>query len=265
MSGHENQVRRARFGDNEDIVLSASRDRTARTWKVDTGGLRAVFAGHNDTVTAAIFLPGGRIATASEDGNVRTWWTVLQPPLLPARSRPAPRRSLDPRATVQRAVVTLQIHGRKVTLKGHRADVLSVEVSRDGSRVVTASKDGDARIWDATTGKPVWVLSGHGGPVVDASFSPNGRWVVTGGPATAGLWDASTGEKVYFLQGDGREIRAAAFTSPTRIVTLGSDGVRTYVCDTCGGLESLLALAQRRLSATDRKLMPDERRRFLDG
>jgi WD40 repeat protein len=222
-----------------------------------------VVAGHTDTVTAAIFLPGGRIATASEDGTVRTWWTVLQPPLEPARSRPAPRRSLDPRATVKGAVVTLVIHGREVTLKGHRADVLSVEVSRDGSHVVTASKDGDARIWDARTGNTLWVLSGHGGTVFDASFSPNGRWVVTGGPATAGLWDAATGERVYFLRGDGRKIRVAAFTSPTRIVTRGNDGVRTYVCDTCGGLESLLALAERRLSATGRKLTPDERRRFL--
>ena len=152
---HGNQVRRARFGDNEDSVLTASRDRTARTWKVDTGGPRATFAGHTETVTAAVFIPGDRIATASEDGTVRTWVAQLQPPLQPARSMPAPRRSIDPRATVTGSVVTLRIHGRVVTLEGHRDDVLSVEVSRDGSRVVTASKDGDARIWDARTGETV--------------------------------------------------------------------------------------------------------------
>jgi WD40 repeat protein len=265
MPGHENQVRRARFGANEDLVVTASRDGTARTWKVDTGGLRAVFAGHTEPVTAAVFLPGDRLATGSEDGTVRTWVTQLQPQLQPAPSTPAPRPGRDPRATVKGSVVTLRIHGREVTLRGHHGDVLSVEVSRDGSRVVTASKDGDARIWDARTGTKLWVLSGHSDTVYDASFSPNGRWVVTGGPASAALWDATTGEWVYFLRGDGGPISAAAFSSPTRIVTSGDDGVRTHRCETCGGREALLALAERRLSVTHRTLSPTERRLYLGG
>ena len=263
MSLHGNQVHRARFGVNEDSVVTASRDRTARTWKVDTGGPRALFAGHKEPVTAAVFIPGHRLATASEDGTVRTWVTQVQPPLSPARSTPAPRRSLDPRATLQGSVVTLRLHGREVTLKGHSDDVLSVEVSRDGSRVVTASKDGDARIWNARTGKTVFVLSGHFGTVFDASFSPNARWVVTGGPQTAGLWDAATGERFFFLRGDGSPVRAAAFTSPTRIVTRGADGVRSYVCDICGGLRALLALAERQLSGTGQELSPEDRVKYL--
>ena len=99
-------------------------------------------------------------------------------------------------------------------------------------------------------GEPVSVLSGHFGTVFDASFSPNGRWVVTGGPTTAGLWDAANGERIFFLRGDGTPVRAAAFSSPTRIVVRGSDGVRAYVCELCGGLKPLLALADRRLATT---------------
>jgi WD40 repeat protein len=130
--------------------------------------------------------------------------------------------------------------------------VLSVEVSRDNSRVVTASKDGDARLWNARTAETIWVIRGHGGTVFDASFSPNGRFVVTGGPTTAGVWDTVSRDRRYFLQGHKGPVRAAAFSSPTRIVTLGDDGVRTYVCDICGGLPSLVALAERRLRATGR-------------
>jgi hypothetical protein len=262
---HGNQVRRARFGSNEDVILTASRDRTARTWKVDTSGPRAVFAGHKDTVTAAVFLPGERVATASEDGRVRTWVAQLQPQLRPTQSTPAPSAGIDPRATVNGSVVTLRTQGDVVTLRGHRDDVLAVEVSRDGALVVTASKDGDARIWDARTGHSRFVLSGHFGTVFDASFSPNGRWVVTGGPETAALWDATTGERKFFLRGDGTHVRAAAFSSPTRIVVLGSDGVRTYLCELCGGLKSLLALAERRLAATGRELTAEERAAYLGG
>jgi hypothetical protein len=260
---HTTGVRRARFGVNEDSVLTASRDQTARTWKVTTGGPRAEFAGHSGTVTAAVFLPGDKIATASDDGTVRTWVAQLQPPLRPALSTSAPRVTIDPRATVSGSTVTLRLHGRVVTLTGHRGKVLSVEVSRDGSRVVTASKDGDARLWDARTGEPLWVLRGHSGTVFDASFSPNGRFVVTGGPTTAGVWDTKARERFYFLRGDGGPVRAAAFSSPTRIVTRGDDGVRDYVCDICGGLRELLALAEQRLATTRRGLSADERQLYL--
>ena len=111
----------------------------------------------------------------------------------------------------------------------------------------------------------MWVLRGHNGTVFDASFSPNGRFVVTGGPTTAGLWDTRTRERVYFLQGPRAPVRAAEFSSPTRIVTSGADGVRTYDCDTCGGLKELLALAERRLAATHRELSAAERLRYLGG
>jgi len=106
-------------------------------------------------------------------------------------------------------------------------------------------------------------MTGHFGSVFDASFSPNARWVVTGGPSTAGLWDAKTGGRIFFLRGDGEPIRAATFSSPTRIVTRGVDGVRAYVCDTCGDLAELIALAERRLALTDRGLTPDERLTYL--
>ncbi len=260
LSLHGNQVRRARFGDNQDLVLTASRDATARTWKVDASAPRAVFAGHDGPVEAAIFLPGDRIATGGEDGKVRTWVTQLQPFLRPAPGTPAPEPTRDSRATIDGSVVRLD---SGVELVGHRDDVLSVEFSPDGGRVVTASVDGDARIWNARTGRTIRVLSGHGGTVFDASFSPDGTWVVTGGPATAGLWLASTGERWYFLRGDETPVRAAAFDSERRIVTLGSDGVRAYVCDDCGGLGSLVALADKRLEGTGRELTQRERLTYL--
>jgi WD40 repeat protein len=111
----------------------------------------------------------------------------------------------------------------------------------------------------------LYVLRGHGGTVFDASFSPNGQWVVTAGPATAGLWDARTGERIYFLQGHKGPLRAAAFSGPTLIVTRGADGVRSFDCDTCGDLAALRELAEERLEATGRTLSPAERRLYLGG
>jgi tetratricopeptide (TPR) repeat protein len=51
--------------------------------------------------------------------------------------------------------------------------------SPDGRRVVTASGDRTARVWDAETGQPLSAPLRHEGGVSHASFSPDGRRVLT--------------------------------------------------------------------------------------
>jgi WD40 repeat protein len=59
--------------------------------------------------------------------------------------------------------------------------VVSAQFSPDSGRVVTASYDGTARVWDAATGKVLAVLRGHAGEVTSAQFSLDGKKVVTAG------------------------------------------------------------------------------------
>ncbi len=49
-----------------------------------------------------------------------------------------------------------------VVLSGHTDRVFGAAFSPDGTRIVTASLDKTARIWDARTGAQLAVLSGHG-------------------------------------------------------------------------------------------------------
>ena len=63
----------------------------------------------------------------------------------------------------------------------HEQKVHTVAFSPDGSRVVTASEDGTARLWDATTGLLLMTFAEHQGSVNAAAFSPNGEQVVTAG------------------------------------------------------------------------------------
>src|SRR5262249_50008117 len=57
--------------------------------------------------------------------------------------------------------------------------VVSAAFSPDGKWIVTASWDATARIWDAVTGKEVRVLRGHRCSLRSASFSTDGRRVLT--------------------------------------------------------------------------------------
>ena len=58
--------------------------------------------------------------------------------------------------------------------------MLSAAFSPDGKRIVTASRDKTARLWDAATGKPIGEpLTGHDDVVSSAAFSPDGKRIVT--------------------------------------------------------------------------------------
>ncbi len=72
-----------------------------------------------------------------------------------------------------------------------RGAVWSAAFSPDGKRIVTASDDKTARIWDAATGKPIGEpLKGHEDTVRSAAFSPDGKRIVTASDdKTARIWD----------------------------------------------------------------------------
>ena len=109
----------------------------------------------------------------------------------------------------------------------HEKPVNTVAFSPDGSRVVTASSDGTARLWDAKTGASLLTLKGHTNWVRAASFSPDGSRVVTASDdGTARLWDAKTGLPLITWADHQGAVNAAAFSpNGEQVVTAGADGV----------------------------------------
>ncbi len=92
--------------------------------------------------------------------------------------------------------------GGLFALYGHTSAVQSAAFSPDGARIVTASADLTARVWDARTGTPLLELKGHTGAVNGAAFSPDGARIVTASSdLTARVWDARTGTPCARAQG----------------------------------------------------------------
>jgi WD40 repeat protein len=94
-------------------------------------------------------------------------------------------------------------------------------LSPDGRRILTASADKTARLWDATTGMQIGEPMRHEDEVVDAAFSPDGARIATASrDRTARLWDATTLKPVGQPMRHDHPVAQVAFNSTgTRIVT----------------------------------------------
>jgi len=70
-----------------------------------------------------------------------------------------------------------------------------MDITSDNQKVVTASADRSAKIWDLASGHLICSLDDHEGMVWDVQFSPDNKFVITvdiEGQA-AKIWDTATG------------------------------------------------------------------------
>jgi len=179
----------------EDLVLTASLDKTARLWGLQGGREVAVFS-HDAAVTNARFsVDGHRVLTYSdEDGSARLWSvdpvSALSFPLPHAdhvwhldMARPPPELDTDPGAFL----------------------------------IATGSFDGAVRVWrydsQAPTAAPaeIWNLRGHRGRVRRVAFSPTGRWLASAAfDGSARVWNLITGGGCTLEAGPPAETESAA-------------------------------------------------------
>jgi WD40 repeat protein len=108
-------------------------------------------------------------------------------------------------------------------LRGHSGGIVSVAFSADGRRLVTASTDRTAAVWDSASGARLRVLRGHRAALTSARFSPDGRHVVTASKdADARVWVTETGRSSSLLHGHFHFVSDASFSPDGRwILTTG--------------------------------------------
>lgn len=106
----------------------------------------------------------------------------------------------------------------------HEAGVHSASFSADGTCVVTTSKDGTARVWEAGTGEPRTPPLRHEKEVWGAQFSPDGKLLVTcGRDKVARVWSVAMGEQMVELPHHDAVVSAVFSPAGNRLVTASWD------------------------------------------
>jgi WD40 repeat protein len=94
--------------------------------------------------------------------------------------------------------------------KGETSYVYNVVWSPNGTRLATASADGNAQIWNTVTGQPIHTLTGDTGPYDgrwSVRWSPNGTQLATGGlNGSARIWNTATGQTIHTLIAAGSSV-----------------------------------------------------------
>jgi WD40 repeat protein len=140
----------------------------------------------------------------------------------------------------------LPVAAIRQTFTGHQDVVTSLHISADGARLLSASFDGTARVWDVVRAETILILSGQDGRVWSAAFDPQKDRIATGGEdGSVIMWDAVTGEALFSPGVVPEGVFRLAFSADGRLLAAsGLNGtVRVYVLP----VDDLVRLAHQRL------------------
>jgi WD40 repeat protein/serine/threonine protein kinase len=202
---HTDSVTKVAFSPDGELIITASKDKTARIWSVKNGKELAILSGHKDALTFACFSPDGNLALTSSLDKTACIWQVNSGKLL-------------------------------TTLEGHLDAVNKAIFSPSGREILTISYDSTAKLWSQTTGKLIATLKGHQGAIYDACFNSKGDLIATASAdKTAMIWNGSNGQLKRTLAAHQSAVTSIAFSPMAKLVATGSSDSTAMIWQTDEG------------------------------
>jgi WD40 repeat protein len=211
--GESSSLLSAHFSNNGNRILTRPADRNVKLWAWN-GNTREFVAdlklAVSNPMTIAIFSPDSKKIFAANNGGDAAFWDATSGRILyqfnispktitTAQFSPDSKRLLLVSDNYDPQIIYLDNDSKKViNFTGHKSYIKYAEFSPDFKKIVTASADGTAKIWDAETGLLLIDLIGHTNQVVLAHFSPDqNKIVTTSKDNTIKIWTVDQGKLIY--------------------------------------------------------------------
>jgi WD40 repeat protein len=173
------------------LLTAGSLEPVARLWDLKASGvlLRQLQSDVKEgNIHAGALSADGRYAATASTLRVTLWDAETGLPLKqfnPKQLIDILRFSPDSRTLVaagrgwQTARAWNLEDGGSFDLEGHHDGINSIEFNAIGSEIITASKDGSARLWDARSGEQIGSVEIKGAEIRQAKFASNGERIWT--------------------------------------------------------------------------------------
>jgi WD40 repeat protein len=180
---HRDQVLDLALSPDGTLAATASRDKTARVWNLETGEALTPWLSHSNEVDQVLFSPDGKLLLTRD--------TERSPGAF----------ELPDHGTG--AVTLWQIPAGELIFRVAHSNVVShAEFSPDGALFVTACCDGYTRICRVQDGSVTQAFK-HPAEVTHATFSPDGKLLVTScKDDKVRCWEVETGRTVQTWEFD---------------------------------------------------------------
>ena len=239
LSGHTDDISSLAFSQDGTLLISGSRDHTAKLWDVQTGGIIRTFDDDAPMISAISISPDGTtVALGTTDGAIYLWSVQTEKchSIKTGRDRCVGVVRFSPigpqclvSSLLDRTIQQLDVDARQIRTSYHEAyNVEDLAYSPNGTRFVTCG--GVATIRDSESGEVVVKLEAPGGEGLRrCCFSLDGRFVACAAFYTIWVWDITNSGAclIGLLDGHSDFVRSLAF-SPSLISGSSDQSVKVW-------------------------------------